>query len=97
MSQAPAPERKNRGVPPTALKARTGEDTPPGMTARARLISACEALVGADSDGPEAGGSVRVDAIPSIVAEGPEAPESREGRTRVNLGWFRLERGEDVA
>src|SRR5689334_15459421 len=25
-----------RGVPPTALKARTGELTPPGMTARAR-------------------------------------------------------------
>jgi hypothetical protein len=26
----------NRGVPPTALNARTGEFTPPGVTARAR-------------------------------------------------------------
>src|SRR5690242_14985907 len=33
----------NRGVPPTARKARTGEFTPPGVTARARSSSACEA------------------------------------------------------
>ena len=36
-----------RGVPPTALKARTGEFTPPGVTARARSNSAPEAAVGA--------------------------------------------------
>ncbi len=36
VSQAPAAERMNRGVPPTAAKARTGEFTPPGVTARAR-------------------------------------------------------------
>src|SRR4029453_1786517 len=33
----------NRGVPPTARKARTGEFTPPGVTARARSNRACEA------------------------------------------------------
>src|SRR6476660_532859 len=36
VSQAPRAERMKRGVPPTALKARTGEFTPPGVTARAR-------------------------------------------------------------
>src|SRR4051812_38819194 len=33
----------NRGVPPTARNARTGEFTPPGMTARARSKRAAEA------------------------------------------------------
>src|SRR6266699_1780762 len=32
---APRPREKNSGSPPTALKARTGEFTPPGMTWRA--------------------------------------------------------------
>ena len=32
----------NRGVPPTALNARTGEFTPPGVTARARSNSAAD-------------------------------------------------------
>src|SRR3954454_10973779 len=32
----------NRGVPPTALNARTGEFTPPGVTARARANSAAD-------------------------------------------------------
>jgi hypothetical protein len=32
-----------RGVPPTARKARTGELTPPGITARARVMSASDA------------------------------------------------------
>ena len=36
VSQAPLAERMKRGVPPTALNARTGELTPPGMTSRAR-------------------------------------------------------------
>ena len=31
-----------RGVPPTALKARTGEFTPPGMVVFARSKSACD-------------------------------------------------------
>ena len=35
-----------RGVPPTAAKARTGELTPPGVTARARSKSAREAGTG---------------------------------------------------
>src|SRR3954452_23865281 len=34
----------NRGVPPTALKARTGEFTPPGMTALAREKSSAETV-----------------------------------------------------
>ena len=34
-----------RGVPPTALNARTGEFTPPGVTARARSKSASLAAV----------------------------------------------------
>src|SRR5213594_3817048 len=33
--RAPAPREKNSGSPPTALKARTGELTPPGITWRA--------------------------------------------------------------
>src|SRR5256885_14547170 len=33
--RAPSPRAKNSGSPPTALKARTGELTPPGMTWRA--------------------------------------------------------------
>ena len=32
-----------RGVPPTARKARTGELTPPGVTARARASRAADA------------------------------------------------------
>ena len=35
----------NRGVPPTARKARTGELTPPGVTASARSNRACEASI----------------------------------------------------
>src|SRR6478752_4297655 len=34
----------NRGVPPTALKARTGEFTPPGMAAQAREKSSAETV-----------------------------------------------------
>src|SRR5689334_1728278 len=34
----------NRGVPPTALKARTGEFTPPGMAAHAREKSSAETV-----------------------------------------------------
>ena len=45
----PCAEAMKRGVPPTASKARTGEFTPPGVTARARL----EELAGpARSGGP---------------------------------------------
>ena len=45
VSQAPAAERMKRGVPPTASNARTGEFTPPGVTARARAKSSPEADV----------------------------------------------------
>ncbi len=39
----PRPDTMNRGVPPTARKARTGEFTPPGVTADARSNRSCEA------------------------------------------------------
>ena len=45
VSQAPWAERMKRGVPPTALKARTGEFTPPGVTTRARSNRARDAEV----------------------------------------------------
>ena len=38
----PEPDTMNRGVPPTARKARTGEFTPPGVTAAARSKRVCE-------------------------------------------------------
>ena len=42
-SRGPVPAIMNRGVPPTARNARTGEFTPPGVTAWARSNRACEA------------------------------------------------------
>ncbi len=42
-SQAPRPEAMNLGVPPTALKALTGEFTPPGVTRWARRNQSAEA------------------------------------------------------
>src|SRR5919197_5152920 len=38
----PLPDTMNRGVPPTARNARTGELTPPGVTTEARSNSDCE-------------------------------------------------------
>jgi hypothetical protein len=46
VSHAPRAEAMNRGVPPTALNARTGEFTPPGVTARARSNQAADSAVG---------------------------------------------------
>jgi hypothetical protein len=45
VSQAPEAEVMKRGVPPTAVNARTGEFTPPGVTARARSNQASLAAV----------------------------------------------------
>jgi len=45
VSQAPDAEVMKRGVPPTAVNARTGEFTPPGVTARARSNQASLAAV----------------------------------------------------
>src|SRR3954469_5999239 len=42
VSRAPAAERMKRGVPPTARKARTGEFTPPAVTAHARANRASD-------------------------------------------------------
>src|SRR5262252_6064506 len=43
--RAPRPRAMNGGSPPTALNARTGELTPPGITRRARSISSRELLI----------------------------------------------------
>ena len=51
VSHAPCADRMKRGVPPTALKARTGEFTPPGVTVRARSKSAADAVVEAVRSG----------------------------------------------
>src|SRR5580765_6677012 len=45
VSHGPAAEAMNRGVPPTALNARTGEFTPPGIAARARANSSADRAV----------------------------------------------------
>src|SRR3954451_15547735 len=49
---APCARSMNRGVPPTALNARTGELTPPGVTARARSNSAAEVVGGTGLTAP---------------------------------------------
>ena len=51
VSHGPAALAMNRGVPPTARKARTGELTPPGMTASARSRRAAEAGASSGYDG----------------------------------------------
>src|SRR4051812_21889448 len=43
---APLPSLMNTGVPPTALNARTGELTPPGMSCRALAKAASELTPG---------------------------------------------------
>src|SRR5215218_4959310 len=64
VSQAPLAEAMKRGVPPTALNARTGEFTPPGVTARARSKSSSDRRVGPvvaallELDGTEVTGSL---------------------------------------
>src|SRR3954470_16771308 len=42
----PLPSLMNTGVPPTALNARTGELTPPGMSCRALAHAASELVLG---------------------------------------------------
>jgi hypothetical protein len=51
----------NRGVPPTARKARTGEFTPPGVTSRARSNQAADT-------GASAGYGVATDGAGACVA-----------------------------
>src|SRR5947207_8682111 len=62
--RAPRPSRKKTGVPPTAPKARTGELTPPGISARdlsnsARLRSCIGSSSGLVEEGGEAAGGGR--------------------------------------
>src|SRR5437867_5281012 len=51
-TRAPSPQTMNRGVPPTALNARTGELTPPGMTRCARANSSSERVIESRSGDP---------------------------------------------
>ena len=57
VSQAPRAEAMKRGVPPTASNARTGEFTPPGVTARARPKSSSDRPVGRSRTGSVRGRS----------------------------------------
>src|SRR3954466_8039313 len=43
--RAPSASLMNSGVPPTALNARTGDDTPPGITSRARRKASSDLAV----------------------------------------------------
>ena len=66
-----------RGVPPTAVNARTGEFTPPGVTARARSKSAALASV---LVGVVVGHRV-------IVTQSAKAPESGAGSASEEVPW----------
>ena len=69
VSHAPDAERMKRGVPPTALNARTGELTPPGVTARARSKSALLRAVGAVAGESACKGWVTRSLSPSTQAD----------------------------
>src|SRR5688500_2963222 len=70
----PLPRTMKRGVPPTALNARTGEFTPPGVTPQARSKSA--------SDTGAACGYARRVVLASVTAHSLSAPipAPRDGR-----------------
>ena len=68
------------GVPPTEPKARTGESTPPGMTARA--ASKREALV----TGVECEGVI----VPAVMGLDGASAGSGPGRCAVGGGWLLL-------
>src|SRR6478609_7340641 len=81
-----------RGVPPTALNARTGEFTPPGVTACARAKSAAEA---ATSDVEVLTGKSTSSFSPMDLSGRPAGPRSRDphfpgeaGQPRIS--WTRL-------
>src|SRR5207248_8974097 len=45
VTMQPSPCLINNGVPPTALNARTGDETPPGISLRARAKAASELAI----------------------------------------------------
>ena len=69
-----------RGVPPTALKARTGEFTPPGVTAWARSNQSADRGVGA-AERVVVGGTQPLSPTPRTTDEPPAEP-SRRGRLK---------------
>src|SRR4051812_15393185 len=82
MSQAPSPRTMNRGVPPTALNPRTGELTPPGVTASARPSSSSDRGVAA---GYRAG-SRSATVTPPILAAACEVTSRRPLRSWLSRG-----------
>src|SRR4051794_40759754 len=78
----------NLGVPPTALNARTGEFTPPGVTAWARSKRAADACVAEVSD--EGCRAVTRAFSPATVPDHESGPAVR-AVTRAT-SWFRLVR-----
>src|SRR3954470_7231423 len=69
----PRPDTMNLGVPPTARKARTGEFTPPGVTALARANSASDA------------GASLAEVMPSSCRQQQAAADLGQ---RLQVGWL---------
>src|SRR4051794_22014963 len=88
-----------RGVPPTALNARTGELTPPGVTAWARSNSAAEVVGGTgltaplcpprrpDHEPPPAPTGVRSATPAALPARNPLRPRSLSCVDGGNTGY----------
>src|ERR1700686_835045 len=70
----------NRGVPPTDLKARTGEFTPPGITAHASANSRADAAVRASVSTPGCVGS----ALHMVTSVPARAHASTTGCCRIS-------------
>src|SRR5687768_27776 len=73
--RAPSPLRMKSGVPPTALNARTGELTPPGMRRRARANSC--------SDWVMAGSGRPAHEVLGVVGEDHVGPRAGDGGERL--------------
>src|SRR5919107_1301427 len=87
LTYAPAPSRMNTGVPPTALNARTGELTPPGMSWRALEKAASEFSV--DRVGSDI--ALTIAAAPARRTRGRNAaPNAVRGRLLRRGGGSRL-------
>src|SRR3954454_984652 len=77
----------NRGVPPTALNARTGEFTPPGVTARARANSAADPGVDAEVTRPlSPSRASTTNSDPYVLCVTLLNPSARRPATRVRRG-----------
>src|SRR6476469_5218770 len=81
----------NRGVPPTALNARTGEFTPPGVTACARANSAAEAAT--SGLGVLTGDSTSSFSPMDLSVRPGRDPHFRGEAGQPRISWTRLTRG----